>query len=77
MSAAFTLEPQAPYGALVQATAPDQQLDVFDAAQIQGWVAQHRFVVFRGFDLFDKPHFARFAQQLGEPYSGRLAPSTS
>ncbi|MCC3156549.1 TauD/TfdA family dioxygenase [Hymenobacter sp. 15J16-1T3B] len=64
---AYTLEPQQPFGLLVRAAAPGRTIAELPAAQIDAWVQEHRILIFRGFELFDKPQFALYAQQLGEP----------
>ena len=64
---AYTLEPQAPFGLLVQADHPGQTIAGIAADQIMDWVRAHRILIFRGFELFDKQGFALYAQQLGEP----------
>jgi alpha-ketoglutarate-dependent taurine dioxygenase/1,4-dihydroxy-2-naphthoate octaprenyltransferase len=63
----YTLEPQTPFGLLVRADAPGQTIAGIPVAQIEDWVRAHRVLILRGFELFDKPGFARYAQQLGEP----------
>jgi alpha-ketoglutarate-dependent taurine dioxygenase/1,4-dihydroxy-2-naphthoate octaprenyltransferase len=64
---AYTLEPQTPFGLLVRASAPGYTLAGFPAAQIMDWVHEHRVLIFRGFEVFDKTGFALYAQTLGEP----------
>jgi alpha-ketoglutarate-dependent taurine dioxygenase/1,4-dihydroxy-2-naphthoate octaprenyltransferase len=64
---AYTLEPQSPFGLLVRAEVPGQTIAPIPATQIEEWVREHRILIFRGFELFDKTAFALYAQQLGEP----------
>ncbi|AHJ95555.1 TauD/TfdA family dioxygenase [Hymenobacter swuensis] len=63
----YFLEPQTPFGLLVQADSPGQTIAGISADQIRAWVQEHRLLIFRGFALFDKTQFALYAQQLGEP----------
>jgi alpha-ketoglutarate-dependent taurine dioxygenase/1,4-dihydroxy-2-naphthoate octaprenyltransferase len=63
----YSLEPQLPFGLLVRANLPGQTIENFSAAQLEEWVREHRILIFRGFELFSKPAFALYAQQLGEP----------
>ena len=63
----YTLEPQTPFGLLVRADAPGHTIAGITAAQIEDWVREHRILIFRGFELFEKTAFALYAQQLGEP----------
>ena len=63
----YTLEPQLPFGLIVRASQPNHTIAGFGRGQIEEWVQEHRILIFRGFELFDKTAFALYAQQLGEP----------
>ncbi|MFD2786142.1 TauD/TfdA family dioxygenase [Hymenobacter rubripertinctus] len=64
---AYTLEPQLPFGLIVRASQPGHTIAGFGREQVESWVREHRILIFRGFELFDKTAFALYAQQLGEP----------
>ncbi|MBO2009888.1 TauD/TfdA family dioxygenase [Hymenobacter negativus] len=63
----YTLEPQTPFGLIIRASQSGHTIAGFGREQIEGWVREHRILIFRGFELFDKTEFALYAQQLGEP----------
>lgn len=63
----YTIDPLAPFGAVIRNAGETASIEQFSAQQIHQWVSEYKLIVFKGYSTLPKQELALFGQKLGKP----------